>query len=295
MKIALIYDRKNPRLSGHWYWNHHHRFFMKGLPENPRVDVTKFSFNKDEEYDCLTLKNFDVLLFCCAPYWAKFLNADKVKGLKVGQSGDSHEINENYITAYRRLGIENVFNDQTKIYAKKFLPKDIKYHQIVFGINEEVYTANKPWISRRKDKILLSGTLWSSYLYELRKACSKLEYVIYKRFPGKYSDVLNQYRAAIAASTFYSVAKYWEMPACGCLTFMEATEENGCKDLGFIDGHNAIFIDKNNFISRMREYIDNPDDPNWKAIANNGRDFVLTNYENEIQLNKFIDILEGLL
>lgn len=293
MKLAFIYDKNDPGLAGTWYCNNSYRFFIEGLLKNHRINATAIPV--EDTLDCSELEGFDVLLFYDIRR-GKYLNVDKMSSLKIARAPDSHDINENWIDLCRSFGIKCVFNHHTERYARKYLPKDIRYYQIIFGINKEVYVA-KPYLARRKDKILLSGVLGRPGMYVLRKRCNKLRYVDYvhrdPRFIGdKYSELLNQYRATIATCTVCSVYKYFEMPMCGCLSFMEVNAKNGCGKLGFVDGQNAIFINQNNYITRMKEFIDNPNDPRWEKIANNGREFVLANYENRIQVNKLIDIIE---
>jgi len=293
LKVAFIYEKSNKSLTIDYYHSNAYRFFMDGLLKSSRLETTAIPFNK--RIDCSNLNGFDVLVFFNLNS-GEYFGIDKVDAFKIVRSPDSHNIDSRWISLCRNGNINHAFNNQTKIYARKFLPKDIRYHQIIFGINKEVYNT-KPFSLRRKDKILLSGTLWSSYFYNLRRKCWQLKCVEYipvnRNNPGSYSDVLTQYRAAIAACTFYSVAKYWELPACSCLTFMEVNAENGCGELGFVDGHNAIFINEDNYKERLEEFINDPDNPKWETIAANGRQFVLENYENEIQLNKLIDIFES--
>lgn len=295
MKIAFILNRNNHIIDGQANCNNAHRFFVKGLFEHPKVLATVVPIEAGGEFDCAELKDFDVLLFHCSPFKARFINIDKVKALKIARGGDMHDINGKYIAAYRNIGVEHIFNHQTETHANRFLPDDIKYHQIIFGVTKEL-CISEPYLQRRKDKILLTGTLWSKHFYGLRIKCGDLNYVEYNsKFSDGYFKMLAQYRAAIAACSVTSVYKYFELPACGCLTFMEVTPENGCSELGFIDGENAIFINQDNYAIKTREFINNPDDPKWESIANSGREFVLANYENKIQVDKFISILETLL
>ena len=44
-----------------------------------------------------------------------------------------------------------------------------------------------------------------------------------------------KYCGSITAHSLYPVIKYWESTAAGCLTFMEMTERNDGKYLGFKD------------------------------------------------------------
>ena len=94
---------------------------------------------------------------------------------------------------------------------------------------------------------------------ELITECRKLEYVEFapirngKHVNSDYPSYLSKYCASIAAGTFYPVVKYFEIPAAGCLTFMEVTENNNCKILGFKDGENAVFINEKNYQEKFLE------------------------------------------
>ena len=71
---------------------------------------------------------------------------------------------------------------------------------------------------------------WNSYRCKiLRSKCSKLNFVDYfstvnnDYVNDRYPLLLQKYQTAIAADTYTPVQKYWEIPAAGCLAFMEVT------------------------------------------------------------------------
>jgi len=80
--------------------------------------------------------------------------------------------------------------------------------------------------------------------------CNNLPYVDYtltlqNEYVGdKYPLLLSKYASAIAATTTFPTIKYWEIPAAGCLTFMEITKQDMGEYLRFIDYETAIFINK---------------------------------------------------
>ena len=45
----------------------------------------------------------------------------------------------------------------------------------------------------------------------------------------------------------YPAGKYFEIPAAGCMSFMEVTPKNHAKYLGFKNNETAIFIDEKNY------------------------------------------------
>ena len=142
---------------------------------------------------------------------------------------------------------------------------------------------------------------WNSYRCKvLRTKCNELPYVDYsstldhKFVNDNYSELLQKYQAAIAADTYTPVQKYWEIPAAGCLTFMEITEKNNGEYLGYIDGESAIFINEKNYQNKFEEFLDNPDLPKWKKIAEQGRTHALTNLNNDIAVDSLVTLMEEL-
>ena len=102
-----------------------------------------------------------------------------------------------------------------------------------------------------------------------------------------YPKLLEKYAAAIAADTYTPVVKFWEMPAAGCLTFMEITKKNMGNYLGFTDGVNAIFINENNYKEKFEEYLADTNNPKWENIARAGREYALNKLNKH---NTLIDL-----
>jgi len=296
LKVAFVFNISNEGLTGRWYTNNTYRFFMKGLFDNPNIKMSYFP--TDKEFDCIELAKFDVVIFYDIRKTV-YKNIDKITGVSIARAPDSHDINEEWIVLCKTLNITTCFNHQSPKYARKFLPNHIDYHQIIFGITEELHQ-NPNFNIRKKHFILLPGVSNNSPFYILREKCKKLSYVHHKTVKDGFINddfpiLLGQYRAAIAACTVCSVYKYFELPACGCLTFMEVTEENDCRSLGFIDGKNAIFINERNYIKKFKRYLQNVNNPIYKKIAFAGREFVLREYSNKVQIQKLIDIMEKLV
>ena len=89
--------------------------------------------------------------------------------------------------------------------------------------------------------------------------------------------------------------KYFEIPAAGCLTFMEVTEKNDCKFLGFEDGKNAIFINEENYKEKFLEFLEDRKNPKWEDIANAGRTHALKNLNNDVALERIIGLMHKFL
>ena len=90
-----------------------------------------------------------------------------------------------------------------------------------------------------------------------------------------YPKLLEQYSASIAATTFNPNIKYWENSAAGCLTFMEISDKNRGKYLGYVDGESAIFINETNYLDKFHEYLNDKENPKSKEIARKGREYSL--------------------
>jgi hypothetical protein len=176
-----------------------------------------------------------------------------------------------------------------------------------------------PFRDRIKNKILNSGAVgntkflsriinsirnpkWNSYTYyTLRTKCNDLQYVDYTatlshQYVGdKYNLLLQKYAGAIAATSVETTIKYWEIPAAGCLTFMEITGENKGDYLGYVDGETSIFINEDNYEQKFESFLSDPGNPKWEKIANAGRDYALENFNNEKAANSLADLMETLI
>ena len=107
--------------------------------------------------------------------------------------------------------------------------------------------------------------------------------------------LLQKYAGAIAATSVETTIKYWEIPAAGCLTFMEITEKNKGDYLGYVDGETSIFINEDNYEQKFENFLNDPYNPKWEKIANAGRDYALKNFNNEKAANSLADLMETLI
>ena len=123
----------------------------------------------------------------------------------------------------------------------------------------------------RKNKILMSGRVSDSY--EIRKQIVKfyksdtdfefLDHPGYNRekrshqiMREKYYEYLSNYKIAIATTADsplnYTVAKYFEIPACGCALILQKTLD--IDDLGFVENEHYVPVNKNN-LRNLKELI----------------------------------------
>ena len=108
----------------------------------------------------------------------------------------------------------------------------------------------------------------------------------------KYKLLLNNFRGSVASCNITTVNKYVESLAAGCLTFAGINEQNGWENLGLVDGINSILINQNNCIDKIKEFINDADNPAYADIAAEGRKHALKNLNNDVMVNRLIDWIE---
>ena len=323
IRVAFIYKKSNIFLTLKHFDTTYYHFFMDALKRNTRIDVTYFP--SDNEFDTNILKGkFDIILLY--ENWNhnvpdKLIGIDNIGIPVIARCGDFHATKRYDIISYHeKYNIDYYFGFSHPNYFYKFYPKKFNYKTIIFGLEKSLYENIQQFENRIKNKILNSGAIAhanishklksrfkkpthgdSIFEYKLRTMCTKLPYVDYTStlnhdYVGdKYTILLQKYQAAIAATTNFPTIKYWEIPAAGCLTFMEITKTNNGDYLGYIDGESAIFINEKNYQEKFEEFITNPNLPKWKKIANQGRKHALENLNNDIAVDSLADLMESLI
>jgi len=295
---------------------------LKALPRNNEIEVNyticdkAFDVNKiNGKTDVIIL--YDNLNSChdCVP--------DEIIGIKnltipvIVKVGDPWAACDyNVQESHEKYKIDAYFGTYDSEFFYKYYPSKYRYKTILYGIEPSLYENVIPTQNRIKKKILNSGALASNKLtnrlfakltkgeadpikhYKLRTICNNLPYVDYTTTMGheyvgdKYSLYLQKYFSAIAATTDTYTMKYFEMPAAGCLTFMEVTEKNYAKNLGYQDNQTAIFIDENNYQKKFEEYLTDVDNPKWEGIASEGRKFALEHFNNDTGVKSLIELIK---
>ncbi len=320
-RVAFVYRPCIALESGKHYYTYEYHFFFSALKRNPRIDVTYVT--TESKFDASVLKDkFDVVLLyenrnVCEP--------DEITGLQnltipvIAQLGDAYAANFfDYKFYHEKWKIDAYFNFFPAEYVYQFYPRSYKYKTITGWLESSLYQNLAPFSQRIKNKILNSGAVANTKLrsrvitkilkpnkdpykiYKLRTLCNKLPYVDYTstlqhEYVGdKYPLLLQKYRTAIAASTFCYAPKFFEIPAAGCLTFMEITDKNYGKYLGYKDGENAVFVNEKNYQEKFNEYLNDMDNPKWEKIANAGREHALENFNNDKGIDSLVDLMEEL-
>ena len=321
IKVAFIYKPSNPFYNKEHFDNTTYYFCMHALKRNKNLEVSYFPAEKS--FDATKLKGkFDVIMLGNH----NSATPDEIIGIRqsdipvIARCGDFHNAKKyGTIKFHEKYKIDYYYNFMSEKYFYKFYPKDFKYKTIVLGLEPSLYQNVKPFKDRIKDRILVTGALGKKnlksrianrilnpkssgwYFYKLRTLCSQLPYVDHSGMIGRkyiqdnFASYLSEYRAAVAATTYYPTIKYWETSASGCLTFMEITELNDGKYLGYKDQLTAIFINEKNYKKKFEEYLNDLDNPKWEKIATNGRKFTMENLSNDKAVESLVELMKNLI
>ena len=321
IRVAFIYKKSCEFLTGKHFANTYYHFFMDAIKRNDRIQVTYFP--TDDKFDVSDLKGkYDIiLLFDNSP-----IGTPETKGIEqlgipvISRVNDPHDAEKlGKIQYHEKYKITYYFGYMHESYFHTFYPKEFKFKTIVYGLEPSLYQNLVPYEKRIKNKILNSGAIGNPKLhskiintirnpksnsykhYKLRTLCAQLPYVDYtptlehEYVNDKYPLLLSKYVASIAATTYFPTIRYWEVPAAGCLTFMEITEKNHGEYLGYKDGETAIFINEKNYKSKFEEYLADVDNSKWEHIANAGRQYAITELSNDKAVDSLVDLMEELI
>ena len=321
IRVSFVY-RDCIGLSEQNYFTQHRNFLLKALKRNNKIEINYVVSDKIFDANKLNGKTDAVLLYenanpghDCVPDEIVGIRNLKIPVIaKVGDPWGASKFNvkENH----EKYKIDSYFGTYAKEFFYKYYPREFKYKVILYGIEPPLYQIVTPFHNRIKEKILNSGAIASNKLtnrifakiakgdadpikhYKLRTTCNKLPYVDYTTTSGheyigdKYQLYLQKYAAAIAATTDIYTMKYFEMPAAGCLTFMEITDKNYGKSLGYKDGETAIFINEKNYKEKFEEYLNDIENPKWEQIAYSGRKFAMENFNNDKGVESLVELIK---
>lgn len=321
IRVALIYEKSNIFMTGKHYDNTYYHFFVSALQRSEDLEVTNFP--TDEIFDASILKNkFDIILLWLNGKFGmpqKILNIQKLDIPVVARAGDPDDAKLS-VGLHEKWKINYYFHILPKSFFHNLYPKKFKYKEIPIGLESSLYTKVTPFDKRIKNKILNSGNVGTNKLfskifyslldrstlnpyigYKLRTMCNKLPYVDYtstlqhEYVNDKYPLLLQKYATSIAATTTSPTMKYLEVPAAGCLTFMEITERNKGQYLGFVDEENVIIINEKNYKEKFEMYLSDVNNPKWKKIANAGREHALKNLNNDKAVKSLVKVFKELI
>lgn len=321
IRVAFIYKGTHVFFSGKHFDNTYYHFFIDALKRNQRIEISYFPV--EFIFDVTELNGkFDIILLFGNHTWEivnELKGIDKLGLPVIARIGDAHKEYHEAKINHEKYKIDYYFGFMHKDYFYKFYPKDFKYKTIIFGLEPSLYQNTIPFNQRIKNKILNSGAVGNPKIiskilrsildpesnaykhYKLRAMCNKLPYVDYtptlqNEYVGdKYPLLLSKYASAVAATTTFPTIKYWEIPAAGCLTFMEITKQNRGEYLGFVDYETAIFINEKNYKEKFMEYLSDVENPKWEKIALEGRKYALDELNNDKAVESLVDLMITLI
>ena len=320
IRIAFIYTPCETLTKNYFFTTSYH-FFMTALKRHSEIDITYIPVKNS--FDALELKGkFDTILLFENTTRASYCVPEKITNIKktgipvivkVGDLQNRYKYDTDDF--HEKFNVSAYFGYQHEKNFYQYFPKHYEYQVVLFGLESSLYKNLVPFSQRISKKILNSGAVGKTnplsrifnkirnpdnalYHYKLRTLCNKLPYVDYTptlehEYVGdKYPILLQKYRASIAATTINYTAKYFEIPAAGCVSFMEVNDLNGAEKLGFIDSENSIFINQNNYAKKFEEYLETFDDPKWEHIAKSGTEHVMKNLTNDNATNSLLSLIK---
>ena len=322
IKVAFIYTKSTRTLSSQYHDISYYHFFMDALQRNKRLEIINFPAKK--KIDVRNFRDkFDIILLYGNQSWLtpELVGIHEIDIPVICRSVDPHKNSIHAKLMHEKYKIDHYFASYPPKPFYKYFPKKFKFSTIAFGLEASLYQNLTPYNQRIKSKILNSGVIGSRHFtkrfvkyflkrrrrrdpykyYKLRTECTKLPYVDYTRpkshvfVRDKFPLLLQKYCAAIAATTVFPTLKYFEIPAAGCLTFMEITKENQGDYYGFIDGENSVFINKKNYKEKFEEYLMDVNNPKWEKIANEGRNYSLKEFNNDKAVDSLVELMENYL
>jgi hypothetical protein len=298
INILIPYDEN-------WYLGGNH-FFNSLIAAFTNYNDSRIS------YTTVSIDNLNdtaadgVLMIRCHAY-------DKVREAKFKKvylfHDDFHKIKYRTIFPSRELAkiidfVDIYFSTYLNYFDFKIFNKyHYKSHWVPFSVSEDILiNPTKNWIER-KDEIFLSG--FDSLIYPFRQILikehskgniSKLNYIKHPGyhnnsglFANGYYEYLKNIKSAIVTTVKapynFSVMKYFEIPACGCLPFIENNPE--LSSLGFVDGKNCVIINRRNFKRKFNIL----NSPLAAQIASNAYEHVKLNHTHNKRINYISDVI----
>lgn len=111
----------------------------------------------------------------------------------------------------------------------------------------------------------------------------------------KFARILNRFKSCFTCASIYgyTAAKYYEIPACGTLLFAEKTDL--LDEFGYIDGVNYVAVTPENFKDKFRYYLREIKPEDRQAIAEAGRNLVVSRHTWEIRVKNIVKEFEKVL
>lgn len=111
----------------------------------------------------------------------------------------------------------------------------------------------------------------------------------------RFARLLNKFKSCFTCASVYgyTVAKYYEIPACGTLLFGEKTDL--LDEFGYIDGVNYVEVSPENFKDKFHYYLKEAKIEEREAIAEAGRRLVVSRHTWEIRIRYVVKELKAII
>ena len=320
-RLAVVYSKFNEHLQDKTTNRILYHFIRYALKRNSSLAVKYFPNsgsidlpNIVKYYDAILLPTVDL----CTVYAMKGIENYDIP--VIARAGPPHHIRHKpTLEWFKSCKVNHCFEHYPSESFYRYYPHSMPYTMVQYGLEPNLYEKVLPWSERITYKVGISGVLpktdflhtiskfrhpkllRTSHHYHLRSLCNSLPDVVHSReiAPAGSTDdfpaILGNFRAAIAATSYYPTVKYRETAAAGCLTLMEVTEQNHAKVIGYEDMKTAVFINKDNYTKHIREFLDTPDNPVWEDIAKQGRKYTLEHLTNDHAVKTLVKVIAGLV
>jgi len=311
MKAAIVYNKKDHKLQTTTYSWSYRCMFLSLLDRFEKI----ISINDDCHADDIQA---DVIIFFDphSSHHIRIEDIEKHPALKLEYFNDPHqkEFNGRYANG------DDVYKLSAAQRVKRALDRGVKYiispykdgyyryiapHITGYGGNPDdmllyfpiapgasLFESGRKSLGDRYPQVLANGATWANLFacYEFRRwafnqdcVSIRQHYHLNNKTPSgkKFGNMLAEYVGALALCEFYPIPKYFEIPLAGCVCFAQYHKEY--EQLGFVDGETCIYVDKNNFVDKIKAFTNNPIE--YQSIADAGRRLMLSKYTS----NHFAD------
>lgn len=266
---------------------HEYRKIGKNKDKSYKIVLTLGDLHrKPHEWVELMNKASDITLlrYLYSPY---ILKEYPLKFLNTYQRFDSNFYVENLISEYHHFPW---FTD-----PKLYKPNNEKDWDVIFlgAYRKKVYPLRHAIISslpklckEHKWRYLMKGRPPGKTSLRNIEDLLKKGYIV----GDKYSEIISRSKIFIFGNSIfkYPLSKYFEIMGSG--TLVMANKPQSSKELGFINEHNYVEINRNNWKEKLIYYLENESER--ERIAKNGYETAIKYHSTEIRAKQLISILK---
>ena len=297
MKLALIYDPNDPKLSPEAYsWTYRDMFLALTDAFESVQYVTGDGSAADIDADAIVF--YDVH----SSHHVKIDGIERHPAVKYEYFNDPHQREQQGIYPNGRRfyklgaggrcrramerGVRFIICPYRCGYERYIAPHVPDGSLAWFPVAPKPRRAVHSLLTDRKAEVLGNGHCWRGEQdfrpYEFRAWAFAKSYVtcVEHALDGRtpkgcaYQGFLSQYAGALALCDTYVVPKYLEIPMAGCLCLCQMQPDYA--EMGFVDGVNCIAVDRGNLASKVTELRADPGA--YQKIADSGRRLIEDRY-----------------